>query len=291
MLLTFPRYPARSTALSAVQTGVARYDPPPDSDIAVLTLDIHMRLVSEQEDTYWREHFSQAPYYVAGRSYDQYRPAYELGWQTALQYPDAEFEDLADRLHRQWAVRSGSSLLPWREVHQAVHAAWLHASQQMRKVQQPAARVECSRETAASLLPLQRGCALLAEDLQRMCTIPMSDFAHQVIQRHILMLRDFAYTLHSHVKRAFHKEDMGLTTWPSRLRRRWMAWRDDLSDWAPAQVFEVCELRERTLLSSYQRVLRKTLPVEVRELLQMQSKRLRVHMEKLSWVRHNWNLE
>jgi len=70
-----------------------------------------------------------------------------------------------------------------------------------------------------------------------------------------------------------------------------MAWRDDLSDWAPAQVFEVCELRERTLLSSYQRVLRKTLPVEVRELLQMQSKRLGVHMEKLSWVRHNWNLE
>lgn len=291
MLLAFPRDPVHRKALSAVQTSVARYDCPPDSDIAVLTLDIHMRLVSEQEDTYWRESFIQAPYYVAGRSYDQYRPAYELGWQSALQYPDAEFEDLAERLQRQWAVRRGSSLLPWREVHQAVHAAWLHASQQMRKVQHPAVCAACSRETAASLLPLQRGCAMLAEDLQRMCTIPMSDFAHQVIQRHILMLRDFAYTLHSHVKRAFHNEQTGVTTWPSRLRRRWMAWRNDVSDWAPAQVFEVCELRESTLLSSYQRVLRKSLPVEVQELLQMQSKRLRVHMEKLSWVRHNWNLE
>ena len=55
---------------------------------------------------------------------------------------------------------------------------------------------------------------------------------------------------------------------------------------------EVAAERERLAYQSrYQRVLRKTLPVEVRELLQMQSKRLGVHMEKLSWVRHNWNLE
>lgn len=33
-----------------------------------------------EEDAYWRESYQREPYYVGGRTYDQYRPAYELGW-------------------------------------------------------------------------------------------------------------------------------------------------------------------------------------------------------------------
>ena len=33
-----------------------------------------------QEDAYWRDAYVREPYYVSGRTYEQYQPAYELGW-------------------------------------------------------------------------------------------------------------------------------------------------------------------------------------------------------------------
>ena len=32
-----------------------------------------------EEDAYWRETYHREPYYVGGRTYDQYRPAYGAG--------------------------------------------------------------------------------------------------------------------------------------------------------------------------------------------------------------------
>src|SRR3989344_2543988 len=39
-----------------------------------------------EEDAYWRESFHREPYYVGGRTYEQYRPAYELGWSSVGRY-------------------------------------------------------------------------------------------------------------------------------------------------------------------------------------------------------------
>ena len=38
------------------------------------------------EDAYWRENYAREPYHVSGRTYDQYRPAYELGWSSVGRY-------------------------------------------------------------------------------------------------------------------------------------------------------------------------------------------------------------
>src|SRR6186997_2081540 len=34
------------------------------------------------EDAYWRENFSTRPYVAQGTAYDEYRPAYQYGWES-----------------------------------------------------------------------------------------------------------------------------------------------------------------------------------------------------------------
>lgn len=262
----------------------------PAIDASAVTTDLHMRMVSEQEDAYWHMQFAQEPYYVAGRGYDQYKPAYEMGWNAALQHPDAGFADFAQELELQWSLQVTSSLLPWREVHQAVKDAWVHASAQMHKMQSILPTVVPGPDVATVLTPLHKECQTLLRELLNMRSVAMDDFAQQVIGRHIHLLQRFIQVLGSLCDSNGVSLSM-LSQWPQRLHVRWMKFRSSLSGWAPAEVFEVCEQRERRLLFAYQRALRKNLPRDVKNLLEQQAKVLQLNLEKLSWVRHNWSLE
>ena len=44
------------------------------------------------EDAYWRDSYSKQPYYETGRNYDEYRPAYALGW-TSVDTYTGRFEE------------------------------------------------------------------------------------------------------------------------------------------------------------------------------------------------------
>src|SRR5215207_11085068 len=47
------------------------------------------------EDAYWRENYSTRPYYESGYSYDEdYRPAYEYGWQSRSQHAGTAFHEV-----------------------------------------------------------------------------------------------------------------------------------------------------------------------------------------------------
>lgn len=254
-------------------------------------LDMHMRMVEEQEDAYWRVQFSREDYYVPGRGYDQYQPAYAMGCTKALQHPGADFQDLEQQMEAQWVHKCGSSLLPWREVRPAIQAAWEHTSVQLLQIEQPTVTLAVQRDLSGAIRPLYRSCLALADDLQRLGAVPMSDFAQQVLQRHTHMLRTFAAALQKNML----QEHRPTTTpvflhWSSRIQGHWVQFRSRMAEWEPAQVFELCEMRERVLLSAYQRTLRKSLPAEALELLRRQKQQLAVNMDKLNWVRHNWKL-
>src|SRR3989344_3334077 len=64
-----------------------------------------------EEDAYWRESFHREPYYVGGRTYEQYRPAYELGWSSVGRY-EGDFEAVEARpaARAAWERVSRSSL-------------------------------------------------------------------------------------------------------------------------------------------------------------------------------------
>ncbi|MGI4779033.1 MAG: ferritin-like domain-containing protein [Janthinobacterium lividum] len=88
-------------------------------------------IVAEQvnptvEDAHWRENHANANYVEPGRSYDDYAPAYELGWSTRAQRPDT-FEAAEPALATEWATRRGTSELEWPQARPATRAAWERA--------------------------------------------------------------------------------------------------------------------------------------------------------------------
>jgi hypothetical protein len=75
------------------------------------------------EDSYWRENFSSRPY-AAGRSYEDYRPAYQYGYDAANRYRGRRFEDVENELSSGWASASTGAGPSWHNVKEAVRDAW-----------------------------------------------------------------------------------------------------------------------------------------------------------------------
>jgi hypothetical protein len=76
------------------------------------------------EETYWRGAYEREPYYEKGLTYDDYAPAYRLGWESRNRFKDRRFEDVETDLARDYASRRGASKLEWDRAKHASRAAW-----------------------------------------------------------------------------------------------------------------------------------------------------------------------
>lgn len=80
-------------------------------------------------DAYWSRHHADQMYAVPGRTYDDYEPAYRLGYTRSM--PGRDFDADADRLESEWEAIKGRSRLSWHEAKAAVRAAWHRAANAM----------------------------------------------------------------------------------------------------------------------------------------------------------------
>ena len=76
----------------------------------------------EGEDAYWQEHFPQEPYFQSGYTFEDYGPAYRMGWQ--LYSPHTSFESVDKIMSDQWAQSRGNSKLEWHQARDAAKAGW-----------------------------------------------------------------------------------------------------------------------------------------------------------------------
>jgi hypothetical protein len=76
----------------------------------------------QAEDTYWRNTYQTQPYYTPGYTYDDYQPAYALGYNSTGRYPSY---DLAEaHMADEWDRVKGGSRLTWNQAKSASRAAW-----------------------------------------------------------------------------------------------------------------------------------------------------------------------
>jgi hypothetical protein len=81
------------------------------------------------EDAYWREHHRDQPF-AKDRSYDDYAPAYRVGYEGYRE--GARYEDIEDDLRSKYEITSAPipetagtrARLRWEEARQATRAAW-----------------------------------------------------------------------------------------------------------------------------------------------------------------------
>jgi hypothetical protein len=86
------------------------------------------RIQPELEDAYWQSVYWAQPYFRAELGYDDYAPAYCVGYIGYAQYGGC-FEDAEKSLCANWFRIKGDSRLELDEALQAMRAAWVHAEQ------------------------------------------------------------------------------------------------------------------------------------------------------------------
>lgn len=76
------------------------------------------------EDTYWRDNFQNQSYYQKGMTYEDYEPAYRLGYESRSRYAGANFDEIDNDLMRDYESRRGKSRLSWDHAKHATRSAW-----------------------------------------------------------------------------------------------------------------------------------------------------------------------
>lgn len=76
------------------------------------------------EEVYWRDHYASEPYYNPGYNFEDYLPAYRVGWEARRKSPVSRFEDLERELEAEFHWNRGQSRLLWEQARHAARAAF-----------------------------------------------------------------------------------------------------------------------------------------------------------------------
>lgn len=79
------------------------------------------------EEAYWREAYRREPYVRPDFDYEDYGPAYRVGY-TAPVRRQGGFEELETDLKNDFQQVRGRSRLGWEEAREATRAAWRRAT-------------------------------------------------------------------------------------------------------------------------------------------------------------------
>ena len=225
-----------------------------------------------EEDAFWRESFHREPYYVGGRTYEQYRPAYELGWSSVDRY-EGDFDAVEPRLADDWRARHAAGLA-WADVRPATRTAWERASRASQGLHSglnsdrpmDVADNEDVVDVLNDLLESSRdgeyGFAACAEHTD-------SEQLKGVFQRHARECAGAVVELEHEVRRLGGEPASG-GTMAGALHRGWVSVKSALSARDDQAVLQECERGEDAAVARYRKALEATLPMDVRPLVERQ---------------------
>jgi phage tail tape-measure protein len=75
------------------------------------------------EDAYWRDNFATRPY-AANTTYDEYRPAYQYGWESRASRPKQTWMQAERELEQGWQSGKYHTKLGWDRAKHAARDAW-----------------------------------------------------------------------------------------------------------------------------------------------------------------------
>lgn len=220
---------------------------------------------------------------MAGRGYDQYRPAYLLGHKAALapEYGAQSFEQVEELLQACWEQLHGTSLLGWHEVRDAARASWLQARSPLLPASQQDRLLSLS---ATAVLNAVLVVGRHAHKRLGQCITPMPQgLMGQVLARHF----NASQTLVDDLERAIVLH--GGVALPMRSSRGllrqsfWEVWRG--KGGGTHYLLDQAEACQYKWLKAYEAAEKEKMPRQLREILQRQALMLRGHMEAIHWLR------
>lgn len=82
-------------------------------------------------DDYWRKSYKNADYYNSRYTWDDYAPAYGLGYHARDTFRGDKFDDIDDRLEAAWEKTKGKSRMAYNEARAAVRDGWHHVERKL----------------------------------------------------------------------------------------------------------------------------------------------------------------
>lgn len=127
--------PTASDQIIANQAVSVRTDSTLDNEQAIIYAALRGRnSLAANEDRYWQQHFMAQPYYRSGLTYQDYQPAYRLGYQGYTRYHGSgmSYDEVEPELQQRYEHERRSSWLSWEQARPAVRAGWHRVEQAFR---------------------------------------------------------------------------------------------------------------------------------------------------------------
>lgn len=249
-------------------------DNKPTVDVAALILGGRGTLYPGSEAEYWREAYTRELYFEDGRTFEDYAPAYELGWTGYSSY-GGEF-NTADRvLANDWTVQKGVSTLSWEEARPACRAAW----QRAHNTSVYATDGNGGSEEAIQIL---NELAVHAHDGElgfRECAGQTDTPALRAfLERSAQSCRDRVIELQEQIVRLGGELGEG-GTMSAAANRAWFQIRSLFGGARDEALLGDCLRAEEAALSCYRKALQQNLPQEIHELVQCQFETAQRHQD------------
>lgn len=216
------------------------------------------------EEAYWRGAFKNESYYDSSRTFDDYGPAYRLGWGSRASY-DGEFDAIEPSLAADWELRRDGSSLSWPEARPATRAAWNRIDSLQSSTGEPLDTddvIDVLNDVLENAKDGEYGFRACAEHTK-------AQDIRTLFLRHADECRAAAAELASEIRRLGGKTDEGGTASGS-LHRGWVAVRGTLTGYSDQAMLNECERGEDAALARYRKALKQNLPSDVRAVLERQ---------------------
>lgn len=82
------------------------------------------RIDAAAEERYWRERYRAEPYYDSTMSFDDYLPAYRVGYTGYERHRGRRFDEVSSELRAEYDSGRGNGRLAWERAKDAARAAW-----------------------------------------------------------------------------------------------------------------------------------------------------------------------
>jgi hypothetical protein len=83
-------------------------------------------VMDNTRDRYWRSVYEKELAGNPGFAFEDYAPAYRLGYENRVRFAGNNFDQVEDKLAAEWEQAKGESRLAWQEARLATRAAWNH---------------------------------------------------------------------------------------------------------------------------------------------------------------------
>ena len=220
------------------------------------------------EEAYWRDQYTKEPYYQAGRGYEDYAPAYRLGY-LGRSNASGSFDDAHDHLSASWTGQRDRSTLSWQEAQAASRAAWQRADRQLSS-RSSTGNVADADDVIETLNDVLESCRDGEYGFRECAEHVKAQDIKTLLSRHADECRTAGLELVTHIRRLGGEPDEGGSV-SGAMHRGWVSVRGSLSGYTDLAMLDECERGEDAAMARYRNALKEDLPSDIRAVVERQA--------------------